>query len=42
VEANLIGTAIARFALAGQRPDRPPLAIMSLGPRPHQAARIRL
>ena len=42
VEATLIGTAIARFARAGQRPGRPALAIMSLGPQGRQAARIRI
>ena len=42
VEATLIGTAIARFARAGQRHDRPALAIMSLDPQRRQAARIRI
>ena len=42
VEATLIGTAIARFARAGQRYDRPALAIMSLDPQRRQAARIRI
>jgi uncharacterized protein YbjQ (UPF0145 family) len=42
VEATLIGTAIARFARAGQRHHRPALAIMSLDPQRRQAARIRI
>jgi uncharacterized protein YbjQ (UPF0145 family) len=42
VEATLIGTAIARFTCAGQPHDRPALAIMSLDPERHQAARIRI
>ncbi len=42
VEATLIGTAIARFARAGQRHDRPALAVMSLDPLRRQAARIRI
>jgi uncharacterized protein YbjQ (UPF0145 family) len=42
VEATLIGTAIARFSRAGQRHDRPALAIMSLDPQRRQAARIRI
>jgi uncharacterized protein YbjQ (UPF0145 family) len=42
VEATLIGTAIARFARAGQRHDRPALAIMPLDPQRRQAARIRI
>jgi uncharacterized protein YbjQ (UPF0145 family) len=42
VEATLIGTAIARFARAGQHHDRPALAVMSLDPQRRQAARIRI
>jgi uncharacterized protein YbjQ (UPF0145 family) len=42
VEATLIGTAITRFAPAGQRHGRPALAIMSLDPQRRQAARIRI
>jgi uncharacterized protein YbjQ (UPF0145 family) len=42
VEATLIGTAIARFARAGQRHDRAALAVMSLDPLRRQAARIRI
>jgi uncharacterized protein YbjQ (UPF0145 family) len=42
VEATLIGTAITRFARAGQRHDGPALAIMSLDPQRRQAARIRI
>ena len=42
VEATFIGTAVARFSRAGQRHDGPALAIMSLDPRRHQAARIRI
>jgi uncharacterized protein YbjQ (UPF0145 family) len=42
VEATFIGTAIARFAPAGQRHDHPALAIMSLDPQRRQAARIRI
>jgi uncharacterized protein YbjQ (UPF0145 family) len=42
VEATLIGTAIAEFARAGPRPDRPALAFMSLDPQRRQAARIRI
>jgi uncharacterized protein YbjQ (UPF0145 family) len=41
-EATIIGTAITRFSRAEARPDAPPLAIMSLGPRRDQAARIRI
>ena len=40
VEATLIGTAVARFSRPGQRPVRPPLAIMSLDPQRRQAARV--
>jgi uncharacterized protein YbjQ (UPF0145 family) len=42
VEAALIGTAVVRFSRAGQRPDSPALAVMSLDPRRRQAARIRV
>jgi uncharacterized protein YbjQ (UPF0145 family) len=42
VEASLIGTAVARFARPGRRPDGPALAIMSLDPQRRQAARIRI
>jgi uncharacterized protein YbjQ (UPF0145 family) len=42
VEATFIGTAIARFARAGQRHDRPALAVMSLDPQRRQAARLRI
>jgi len=42
VEATLIGTAIARFARAGQPHDRPALAVMSLDPQRRQAAKIRI
>ncbi len=42
VEATLVGTAIARFARAGQPHDRPALAVMSLDPQRRQAARIRI
>jgi uncharacterized protein YbjQ (UPF0145 family) len=42
VEATLIGTAVARFSRAGQRRDGPALAIMSLDPQRHQAAKIRM
>ncbi len=42
VEATLIGTAIVRFARAGQPHDRPALAVMSLDPQRRQAARIRI
>jgi hypothetical protein len=42
VETTLIGTAIARFARAGQPHDRPARAIMSLDPQRRQAARIRI
>ena len=42
VEATLIGTAVARFSSARQRPDGPALAIMSLDPQRRQAARIRI
>jgi len=42
VEATLIGTAVARFSRAGQRPDGPAVGIMSLGPQRHQAARVRI
>jgi uncharacterized protein YbjQ (UPF0145 family) len=41
-EATLVGTAIAKFTPAGQRHDRPALAVMSLDPRRRQAARIRI
>jgi uncharacterized protein YbjQ (UPF0145 family) len=41
VEATIIGTAIAHFGKP-RRPDRPPLAIMSLDPQRRQAARVRL
>ena len=41
-EATLIGTAVASFSRAGQRPDGPALAIMSLDPQRRQAARIRI
>jgi uncharacterized protein YbjQ (UPF0145 family) len=44
VEATLVGTAIARFSRAGQRPagpDRRTMAIMSLDPQRRQAARAR-
>ena len=41
VEATIIGTAIARFAVA-RRADAAPLAIMSLDPQRRQAARIRI
>jgi len=41
VEATIIGTAIARFAVA-RRADAAPLAIMSLDPQRRQAARVRL
>ena len=37
VEATLIGTAVARFSRAGQRPDGPAVGIMPLGPQRHQA-----
>jgi uncharacterized protein YbjQ (UPF0145 family) len=40
VEATLIGTAVARFSRAGRPHGGPALAIMSLGPRRRQAARI--
>jgi uncharacterized protein YbjQ (UPF0145 family) len=40
VEATTIGTAIVRFARAGQ--GRPTLAVMSLDPQRRQAARIRI
>jgi uncharacterized protein YbjQ (UPF0145 family) len=42
VEATLTGTAVARFSRSAQRHGNPALAIMSLGPRPHQAENIRL
>jgi uncharacterized protein YbjQ (UPF0145 family) len=43
VEATLIGTAVARFARAGQPHDGPALAIMSLNPyRRRAAARIQI
>jgi hypothetical protein len=42
VEATLIGTAIARFARAGQHHDRAAQAIMPLGPQRRQPARIRI
>jgi hypothetical protein len=42
VEATLIGTAVARFSRAGQSHGGPALAIMSLGPRRRQAARIQI
>ena len=45
VEATLIGTAIARFARAGQHhgdPDPETLAVMSLDPQRRQAARVRI
>jgi uncharacterized protein YbjQ (UPF0145 family) len=42
VEAALIGTAVAKFSPAGQRPDSPALAVMSLDPQRRQAARIRV
>jgi uncharacterized protein YbjQ (UPF0145 family) len=42
VETTLIGTAIARFARAGQPHDRPARATMSLDPQRRQAARIRI
>ena len=42
VEATLIGTAIARFARAGQPHDRPALTIMSLDPQRRQTVRIRI
>ena len=42
VEATLIGTAIARFAPAEPRHDRPALAVMALDPQRRQAARIRI
>ena len=38
VEATLIGTAIARFSAAGQRPGGLALAVMSLDPQRRQAA----
>jgi uncharacterized protein YbjQ (UPF0145 family) len=41
-EASLIGTAVARFSRAGQRPDGTALAIMSLDPQRRQAARTRI
>jgi uncharacterized protein YbjQ (UPF0145 family) len=41
-EATLIGTAVARFARTGPRHHGPPLAVMSLNPRPRQASRIRM
>jgi uncharacterized protein YbjQ (UPF0145 family) len=40
VEATLIGTAITRFSRTGQRPAGPSLAVMSLGPRRRQVARV--
>jgi hypothetical protein len=42
VEATIIGTAIARFAPAGQHHDRPVQTIMSLDPERRQAARSRI
>ena len=42
VQATLVGTAVARFSPAKQPHDGPPLAIMSLNPRRHQAARIQI
>jgi uncharacterized protein YbjQ (UPF0145 family) len=41
VEATIIGTAIAGFAVTRRAPA-PPLAIMSLDPQRRQAARVRL
>ena len=41
VEATLIGTAVARFSRA-ERHDGPALAIMTLGPRRRQAARVQI
>ncbi len=41
-EATLIGTAIARFARAGEPPAGPALAIMSLGPQRRQATAARM
>jgi uncharacterized protein YbjQ (UPF0145 family) len=40
VEATITGTAIARFARAGQRRPGPALTVMPLGPQNRQAARI--
>lgn len=40
VEATLVGTAVARFSRARQRPHGPPLAIMSLDPQRRQAGRV--
>jgi uncharacterized protein YbjQ (UPF0145 family) len=42
VEATIIGTAIARFARAGQRRASPALTVMPLGPSSRQAARISI
>ncbi len=42
VEATVIGTAIARFSRAGQRQAAPALAVISLDPQRHQAARDRI
>ena len=41
-EVTLTGTAIARFSRAGQRPARPALTLMPLGPRRRPAARARI
>jgi uncharacterized protein YbjQ (UPF0145 family) len=41
VEATIIGTSITRFA-KHDRPQAPPLAMMSLDPQRRQAARVRL
>ena len=42
VEATLIGTAVARFSRAAQRPAGPAVAIMPLDPQRGQAARVRI
>jgi uncharacterized protein YbjQ (UPF0145 family) len=42
VEATITGTAIARFARAGQRRASPALTVMPLGPQNRQAARISI
>jgi uncharacterized protein YbjQ (UPF0145 family) len=42
VEATTVGTAIARFSAAARAAERPSLAILSLDPQRHQAARVRL
>ena len=42
VEATITGTAIARFARAGQHRASPALTVMPLGPRNRHAARISL